>query len=96
MAVPHPILTSVRLKIAEQETVAALSWTIRGSRSPLGGMRARTLAISDLVPRHLGEVRERRLGDLDKVEDAVKDRMRREITHLSAPRTRDRGGGACR
>ena len=45
--------------------------------------RARTLAISDLVPRHLGEIRGRRLADLDKVEDAVKDRMRREIAHLT-------------
>ena len=44
--------------------------------------RARTLAVTDLVPRHLRDVRERRLPELDKVESAVKERMRREITHL--------------
>ena len=44
--------------------------------------RARTLAITDLVPRHLDQVKERRLPELDKIEAAVKDRMRREITHL--------------
>ena len=43
---------------------------------------ARTLAVTDLVPRHLREVRERRLPELDKIESAVKERMRREITHL--------------
>ena len=30
--------------------------------------RARTLAVTDLVPRHLREVWERRLPELDKVE----------------------------
>ena len=44
--------------------------------------RARTLAITDLVPRHLGEVKKRRTADLDRVEEAVRERMRREITHL--------------
>ena len=44
--------------------------------------RARTLAVTDLVPRHLCEVRDRRLPELDKIESAVKERMRREITHL--------------
>ena len=44
--------------------------------------RARTLAVTDLVPRHLREVRERRMPELDKIESAVKERMRREITHL--------------
>ena len=44
--------------------------------------RARTLAVTDLVPRHLREVRDRRLPELDKIESAVKERMRREITHL--------------
>ena len=44
--------------------------------------RARTLAVTDLVPRHLREVKERRLAELDKIESAVKERMRREITHL--------------
>ena len=44
--------------------------------------RARTVAITDLVPRHLREVKERRIAELDKIESAVKERMRREITHL--------------
>ena len=44
--------------------------------------RVRTLAITDLVPRHLDQVKERRLPELDKIEAAVKERMRREITHL--------------
>ena len=44
--------------------------------------RARTLAITDLVPRHLREVKDRRLPELDKIDAAVKERMRREITHL--------------
>ena len=44
--------------------------------------RARSLAITDLVPRHLREVKERRVPELDKIEAAVKERMRREITHL--------------
>ena len=44
--------------------------------------RARTLAITDLVPRHLEEVKAPRLAELDKIEAAVKDRMRREIAHL--------------
>ena len=44
--------------------------------------RARTLAITNLVPRHLREVKEPRLAELDKIEAAVKERMRREIAHL--------------
>ena len=51
----------------------------------LGGAleeRARAHAITDLVPRHLREVREARLAQLDRVEAAVKQRMRREIMHL--------------
>ena len=43
---------------------------------------AHELAVTDLVPRHLREVKERRLAELDKIEAAVKERMRREITHL--------------
>ncbi len=44
--------------------------------------RARTLAVTGLVPRHLSEVKERRLAELDKIEAAVKERMRREIAHI--------------
>ena len=44
--------------------------------------RAHTLAVTDLVPRHLDEVREPRLAELDKIEAAIKERMRREIAHL--------------
>ena len=44
--------------------------------------RARTIAMTKLVPRHLGEKRERRLPELDRIEAAVKERMRREIVHF--------------
>ncbi|WP_420438324.1 helicase-related protein [Candidatus Palauibacter sp.] len=44
--------------------------------------RARAHAITDLVPRHLREIREVRLAQLDRIEAAVKERMRREIMHL--------------
>ena len=44
--------------------------------------RALELAVNQLVPRHLSEVRDRRLPEIDKVEAAVKERLRREITHL--------------
>ena len=44
--------------------------------------RARTLAVTDLVPRHVKEVKERRFAELGKIEAAVKERMRREIAHL--------------
>ncbi len=44
--------------------------------------RAREVSVTELVPRHLQEVKSRRLGELDKIESAVKVRMRREITHV--------------
>ena len=44
--------------------------------------RARTLAATELAPRHLREVKERLLPDIDRVEAAVRERMRREIAHL--------------
>ena len=44
--------------------------------------RAQTLAVTDLVPRHVKEVKERRFAELGKIEAAVKERMRREIAHL--------------
>ena len=44
--------------------------------------QAREISITELVPRHLQEVKSRRLDELDKIESAVKVRMRREITHL--------------
>jgi len=44
--------------------------------------RARAHAITDLVPRHLRDVRDARLPQLDRIEAAVKERMRREIMHL--------------
>ena len=44
--------------------------------------RARTLAVTDLAPRHLREVKDRLLPEIDRIEAAVKERIRREITHL--------------
>ena len=43
--------------------------------------RVRSYAISELVPRHLEDVKSRRLEEIDKIEEAVKDRLRREILH---------------
>jgi superfamily II DNA or RNA helicase len=43
--------------------------------------QARAYAISDLVPRHLEEVKTRRLGEIERTETAVKERLRREILH---------------
>ena len=44
--------------------------------------RARVHATTNLIPRHLSEVRDARLVQLDRIEAAVKERMRREIMHL--------------
>ena len=77
---PAPYLDCRPVEEKERERVAALleePWL----KGPLEE-NARTLAITDLVPRHLDEVKARRLADLDRIEEAVKDRMRREITHL--------------
>ena len=46
--------------------------------------RAREISITKLVPRHLQEVKSRRIDELDKIEAAVKERMRREITYLQS------------
>ena len=44
--------------------------------------RARAHAIADLVPRHLAEVKDRRVSEIGKIETAVKERLRREIVYL--------------
>ena len=77
---PAPYLDCRPVEDSEHEAVAAIlneAWL----KEPLEE-RALTLAITDLVPRHLDEVKKRRISDLDRVEDAVKERLRREITHL--------------
>ncbi len=43
--------------------------------------RVRSYAIRELVPRHLEEVKRRRLEEIRKIETAVKDRLRREILY---------------
>jgi len=43
--------------------------------------RARAFAIRELVPRHLDEVRSRRLAEIDKVEREVKARLTAEINY---------------
>jgi superfamily II DNA/RNA helicase len=43
--------------------------------------RVRFYAISELVPRHLEQVKARRLDEIGKIEVAVKERLRREILH---------------
>ena len=77
---PAPYLDYRQVGESERKTVDTLL-DVAWLKGPLEE-RALTLAVTDLVPRHLSEVKERRLADLDRVEDAVKNRMRREITHL--------------
>lgn len=43
--------------------------------------QARAYAISELVPRHLEEVKARRIDEIERTEVAVKGRLRREILH---------------
>jgi superfamily II DNA or RNA helicase len=43
--------------------------------------QARSYAISELVPRHLEEVKTRRSEEIEKTETAVKERLRREVLH---------------
>jgi len=77
---PAPYLDCRPLGDGERERAAAAldaPWL----REPLED-RARTLAITDSAPRHLRQVREPRLAALDRVEAAVRERMRREIAHL--------------
>ncbi len=45
--------------------------------------RALAWASGELAPRHLGEVRERRLRHIEKVRKAVHERLTKEINHLS-------------
>ena len=42
---------------------------------------AQVEAIENIVPEHIGEVRERRLGWVDKTRAAVKERLTKEIAH---------------
>lgn len=63
----------------EQKQIAAIlneSWLAGDIED-----RVRAYAISDLVPRHLDEVKARRLDEIEKTEAAVKERLRREILH---------------
>jgi superfamily II DNA or RNA helicase len=43
--------------------------------------QARSYAISTLVPRHLDEVKARRMVEIEKTETAVKERLRREMLY---------------
>ncbi|MFH0298064.1 DUF3883 domain-containing protein [Bradyrhizobium sp. 31Argb] len=66
---------------AKQEEVAVLRELLNADW--LAGhveQRAIGYAIANLVPRHLAEVKERRLVEIDKVEREVRDRLNREIT----------------
>ena len=77
---PAPHLDCRAVREEEQEQVAELlkePWLGEGLEE-----RARTIAMTELVPRHVREVREHRLPQLDRIETAVKERMRREIMHL--------------
>ena len=43
--------------------------------------KARAYAVSELIPRHLQEVKPRRLEEVNRIEKAVRDRLEREIWH---------------
>ena len=77
---PAPYLDCRPLRDDEQDVVSAamvapwLNQTLED--------RARTLAVTDLVPSHLRDVKARLLPEIERVEAAVKERMRREIAYL--------------
>jgi len=52
------------------------TWIERGLEA-----KAQAHAIAEVVPGHLAEVRERRVGLIDKTEAAVKDRLTKEINY---------------
>jgi hypothetical protein len=81
---PAPYLDYRPIKPEEKSAVALFA-----SAPWLAGQveqRAMGYAIANLVPRHLAEVRERRLAEIDKVEREVRERLNREINYWDARR----------
>lgn len=76
---PAPYLDYRPIEEDEQESISGAlesSWL----QEDLEAI-ATSHAITELVPRHLEEVRERRLPEIDKVEAEVTDRLKREIVY---------------
>jgi hypothetical protein len=76
---PAPYLDYRPLKSDERDAVAdalADPWLAEGLEAI-----AERFAITRLVPEHLGEVRRRRLPEIEKEESEVEARLRREILH---------------
>lgn len=75
-----PNMQGRTLKESEKSDVAKLlgkTWL----QQPLED-RASHVAVTELLPQHLKEVKELRLDELEHIESAVMERMRREKTHL--------------
>ncbi len=76
---PAPHLDCRPLADGERERLGgllALPWVVEGVEG-----RAIGHAVASLVPRHLAEVRQRRLAEVAKVEREVRARLLREINH---------------
>jgi superfamily II DNA or RNA helicase len=67
----RPITVEERTRFSD---LLAAPWLATGTEE-----RALGYAIAKLVPTHLAEVKKRRLGEIDKVEREVRDRLNREI-----------------
>jgi hypothetical protein len=72
----RPITNEERVRVADAIAAPWLSGQVEG--------RALGYAIETIVPRHLNEVRERRLVEIDKVEREVRARLTREINYWDA------------
>ncbi len=82
IAGPAPYLDLRAARAEEQDVVSSLveaDW-LTGDLN----QRAVQFAARTLVPEHLERVRERRLSHLKKVEDEVRERLKREIRHWDA------------
>jgi superfamily II DNA or RNA helicase len=64
---------------AQVENVVSADWLVGHADE-----RAMGYAISQLVPQHLAEVKERRLHEVERVERAVRERLNREINYWDA------------
>jgi hypothetical protein len=76
---PAPYLDLRPLKPDETETARKLldaGW-LKGDIEKM----ATHFAIAQLVPEHLGETRERRLAEIDRIEGEVRARLKREINY---------------
>ena len=95
---PAPYLDCRPLRAGERMRAAAPAQAGRFGDSLED--RARAFAAAELAPRCLREARERLLPEIDKVEAAVRERLRREIAYLQRRalelEAEERAGGAPR